>query len=411
MDDLRSDFIAETREMLDAIAGELVAWEANPCDRARLDAIFRFVHSVKGSCGFLDLPRLARLSHAAEDVLAEVRAGKRQPDAALVSAVLGIVDRIGELAQAVGSGESLPADEDRTLIAALRPGGVGPAPPPAGCHPPRSQTRTVRLPVELLDRIMGGVSDLVQARDALALRLGASGLDIATGEALARLSTSVAELQEAITRTRVQRLDQLFAALPRMVRDLSANLGRSVLLEVEGGDVELDREMIEAIRDPITHLIRNAIDHGIEPPDERRVAGKPPIGSLRVVARALCDEILIDTIDDGRGIDADRLVARAVDTGLLSAAAAAGLPLERKLALMFEPGVSTARAVTDISGRGVGMDVVHANVERIGGVTEVESRPGAGTRIRLRVPLKQATAAGAVPPLVAAPVPRSACCR
>ncbi|MET0269277.1 MAG: chemotaxis protein CheA [Sphingomonas sp.] len=390
MDDLLQDFIAETREMLAAIAGEIVAWEAEPADRARLDEIFRFVHTVKGSCGFLDLPRLARLSHAAEDVLGELRAGTRHADTALVSAVLGVVDRIGELAEAIETGASLPDEEDHRLIAALA---VAPpeilATPAAAVDQGQSRmvARTVRLPIDLLDRMMGGVSDMVLARNELARRLREHGVDTDLEAAFDRLSACVAEMRDAITRTRMQRIDTIFSTLPRLVRDLSAETGKHAALEVEGGDVELDREMIEMIRDPLIHVIRNAMDHGIEPPDERRRLGKPPVGRLAVSARQAGNQILIEIVDDGRGVDGDKVARKAVAAGIVSAEQAAAMSWSRKVELIFAPGLSTAEAITTLSGRGVGMDVVRANVERIGGLVEVESRVGAGSRVLLRVPL------------------------
>ncbi|MDO6413254.1 chemotaxis protein CheW [Sphingomonas sp. BIUV-7] len=390
MDDLLTDFIAETRETLDAIAGELVAWEADPGDRTRLDAIFRFVHTVKGSCGFLDLPRLQRLSHSAEDVLAEVRDGARTPDAALVSAVLAIIDRIGELTDAMESGESLPDGIDSLLIAALQPGEAEAVAGPAQAAPtnaPRVVSRSIRLPVDLLDRMMAGVSDMVLARNELSRALRSSGTDTAADVAFERLSQCVAEVRDAVTRTRMARIDGLFSVLPRMVRDLCSQLGRTVQLDIDGGDVELDREMIEMIRDPLTHIVRNAIDHGIELPEERIAAGKSASGRLRVSARQAGNQILIDAIDDGRGIDADRLVAKALAAGLVTAEQVAGMTLQRKLALIFLPGLTTASSVTEISGRGVGMDVVRANIERIGGMIDLDSRPGHGVRLTLRLPL------------------------
>jgi len=194
-------------------------------------------------------------------------------------------------------------------------------------------------------------------------------------------------MRDAITRTRMQRIENLFVALPRMVRDLSAELGKQVLVDIEGGDVELDREMIEMIRDPLTHIIRNAVDHGIEPPAERLKAGKREIGLVSVSARQSGNQILIDIQDDGRGIDGKKLVAKALDVGLLERDDAARLSPREQLALIFEAGLSTASEVTAISGRGVGMDVVRSNVERIGGIVEVDSTPGEGTRMTLRVPL------------------------
>ncbi|MEO7240774.1 MAG: chemotaxis protein CheW, partial [Sphingomicrobium sp.] len=197
----------------------------------------------------------------------------------------------------------------------------------------------------------------------------------------------IAEMRDAITRTRMQRVENLFVALPRMVRDLSAELGKQILVDIDGGDVELDREMIEMIRDPLTHIIRNAVDHGIEKPADRLQAGKREIGLLCVSARQSGNQILIDIQDDGRGIDGKALVEQAIAAGLIDKDEAAQLGRREQLALIFEAGFSTAQAVTAISGRGVGMDVVRSNVERIGGLVEIDSTPGKGTRMTLRVPL------------------------
>jgi two-component system chemotaxis sensor kinase CheA len=389
MDDLIGDFIAETRDMLGALGGEVVAWEAEPGDRARLDAIFRFVHTVKGNCGFFDLPRLNALSHAAEDSLAEVRSGKRKPDAALVSAVLAILDRIGELIEAMESGEAPPEDDDATLVAALTAEAVeetiAAVASATGRH--KAPARSIRLSVDLLDRMMNGVSDLVLARNELARRLRDAAIPVETEEAFERVSASIAEVREAITRTRMQRVETLFSPLPRMVRDLGSTTGKKVMLEIDGGDVELDREMIEMIRDPLTHIVRNALDHGIEAPPERRRVGKAEAGLLRVSARQAGNQILIEIADDGRGIDAEALVARALGNGLVTLDQAGRMSHERKLSLIFEAGLSTAKAVTSISGRGVGMDVVRANIERIGGLVDVDSVFGQGVRFTLRVPL------------------------
>ncbi len=390
MDDLIQEFIAETREMLDALGGEIVAWEADPSERGRLDAIFRFVHTVKGNCGFFELPRLEALSHAAEDALSDVRSGRREPDSRLVSAVLAVLDRIGEMVAALEAGEEFAGSGDAALIEALSEHAdadveAAPVAAPAGTR--AQPLRTIRLSVDLLDRMMSGVSDLVLARNELTRRLRETPADAGVHTAFEAVSTNIAEMREAITRTRMQRLENLFVALPRMVRDLAAELGKQVVVDIEGGDVELDREMIEMIRDPLTHIIRNSVDHGIEMPDVRRAAGKREIGVLNVCARQSGNQILIEVADDGRGIDGDKLVARAIAAGVLDAAAATQLSPVARNALVFGAGVSTAEAVTAISGRGVGMDVVRANVERIGGVVDLESRLGFGTRVTLRVPL------------------------
>jgi two-component system chemotaxis sensor kinase CheA len=391
MDDLIADFVAECREMLEALGGEIVAWEAEPDDRARLDSIFRFVHTVKGNCGFFEFPRLEALSHAAEDALADVRAGRRHPDGPLVSAVLAIIDRIGEMIAAIEAGEDMPAGDDSALIDALAPGAEGAAHPVVAIADGQGRAtaapRTIRLSVELLDRVMSTVSDMVLARNELARRLRESPTDVSVHGAFERLSAIIADMRDAITRTRMQRIENLFVGLPRMVRDLSAELGKQVLVDIEGGDVELDREMIEMIRDPLTHIIRNAVDHGIEKPAERLKAGKREIGILSVAARQSGNQILIDIHDDGRGIDGKKLVDKAIGAGLVDKADAAQLSPREQLALIFEAGLSTASQVTSISGRGVGMDVVRSNVERIGGIVEVDSKPGEGARMTLRVPL------------------------
>ncbi len=393
MDDLIADFVAECREMLEALGGEIVAWEASPDDRARLDNIFRFVHTVKGNCGFFDFPRLEALSHAAEDALADCRAGRRQPDPALVSAVLAVLDRISDMIAAIDAGEAMPDGDDQVLIEALAIGADGPTltAPTASTAETAGKVsaapRTIRLSVELLDRVMSGVSDMVLARNELSRRLREAPDDVAVAGAFERLSGIIAEMRDAITRTRMQRIENLFIALPRMIRDLSGELGKQVLVDIDGGDVELDREMIEMIRDPLTHIIRNAVDHGIEKPAERLKAGKREIGILTVSARQSGNQILIDIVDDGKGIDGAKLLEKAIANGLVDREEAHKLSRCEQLALVFEAGLSTAKSVTAISGRGVGMDVVRSNIERIGGVVEVDSAPGKGTRMTLRVPL------------------------
>ncbi|ANY19472.1 Chemotaxis protein CheA [Tsuneonella dongtanensis] len=396
MDDLLAEFLAETREMMEAIGGELVAWEADPADRARLDAIFRFVHTVKGNCGFFDFPRLEKLSHAAEDALAEVRAGRRTPNARLVTAVLAIVDRIGAMVDAIETGEDMPDGGDDVLLAAIEGDdddlgytaiSVSGADPGAARAQASAVQRTIRLPVGLLDDVMASVSDLVLARNDLARRIREAGSDHAIHGPFERLNTILDQVREAVTRMRMQRIETLYAALPRLVRDLAAELGKQVMIDLEGGEVELDREMIEMIRDPLTHIIRNAIDHGIEAPSQRIAAGKREIGTLVISARQSGNRIILSVADDGRGIDGQRLVEKALAAEVLTPAEASALSDRDRHALVFEPGLSTASAVTSVSGRGVGMDVVRANIERVGGSIQVDSTPGNGTRIVLSLPL------------------------
>lgn len=394
MDDLLAEFIAESRDMLEALSGEIVAWENEPGDRARLDAIFRFVHTVKGNCGFFEFPRLEALSHAAEDALADVRAGRRQPDQALVSAVLAVIDRIAEIVEAIGAGAELPADDDAPLIAALEGNGdeadrahAAPASSTNRSSRQSAMPRTIRLPIDLLDRVMSGVSDMAVARNDLARRLAQHEGETGLESPFNRLSAILGDLREAITRIRMQRIETLFSGFPRLVRDLSQELGKQVMVEVESGEVEIDREMIEVVRDPLVHLIRNAVDHGIEPPAERRAAGKREIGLLQISARQTGSEIRIGIVDDGRGIDGEKLVEKAIAAGLLTAEDATLLTTRERNALICEPGLSTAKEITAVSGRGVGMDVVRSNIEKIGGSLVIDSTPGSGTRMMLNVPL------------------------
>ena len=411
MDDLLADFVAETREMLEASEGEIIAWEADPADRARLDTIFRFVHTVKGNCGFFDFPRLAGLSHAAEDALADCRAGRRTPDRALVTAVLAIIDRIVAMVDAIEAGEEFPVGGDEALIAALEPGAesaTGDIAPPLEAHEVSDEggtgpakkpdapaaLRTIRLPVDLLDRVMSGVSDMVLARNDLAHRLRQAGTQPTIDGPFERLTTILSDVRDAITRMRMQRIETLFGALPRLARDLSNELGKQVMIDLEGGDVELDREMIEMIRDPLTHIIRNAIDHGIETPSQRLAAGKREIGILSIAARQSGNTISIVVSDDGRGLDEERIAAKAVATGLITAAERARMGREKILQLVFAPGFSTAETVSNISGRGVGLDVVRENLEKVGGSIKVTSTPGIGTLFTLQIPLTLSIIAG-----------------
>lgn len=411
MDEILAEFIAETLETLEVLSGEVVAWEADPTDSSRLDAFFRFFHTVKGSCGFLNLPRFERLAHAAEDVLAAVRRGERTADPATVTAVLAVMDRIGELARSIGEGEeaAVPESADDALLDALTDGASCPVETAtkiaaiidepvieildagADLNPSargrERAPRTIRLPLALIDQLMNGISDMVLARNDLARKMRDRGADPELEGSFERLSANVADLRDMISKTRMQRVDRLYAAIPRMVRDLSRDLNKKVGLELDGGDVEMDREMIEMVVDPLTHIVRNALDHGIEPAADRIAAGKSEAGLLRIVARQSGNQIVIEVADDGRGINRAALVDKAIKVGLVNATEAAALSDDEQLQLIFHPGLSTAAAVTAVSGRGVGMDVVRANIEQIGGVIGIESLDGRGTTITMRVPL------------------------
>jgi two-component system chemotaxis sensor kinase CheA len=387
MDEILQEFLSETAETMEEISGEIVAWEADPADSARLDSIFRFVHTVKGSCGFLDLPRIGALSHAAEDALDAARNGRRDPTPSLVTAVLAVIDRILSLTEEIASTGSEPKGNDRALIDAVhssdeaepasrseerratdRAAAPGDDRGGALATPAAQDWRTIRVPLNLLDSMMNGVSDMVLARNEVARVLRSDDASGALSGAFERLSASVADMRNSVSQMRMQRIEKLFAPLPRLIRDVSNELGKKVEVSIDGGAVELDREMIESIRDPLTHILRNAIDHGIEPPQSG-------------------NQIIIEVRDDGAGISTDRLVAKAIAAKVVSAGDARSLSAAEKLDLIFAPGLTTAGEVTTISGRGVGMDIVRANIERIGGVVDIDNDPGSGLSVTLRVPL------------------------
>ena len=400
VDDLLGDFVAETLETLETLSGEVVAWENDPADRQRLDAFFRFFHTVKGSCGFLNLPRIEKLAHTAEDVLSAIRNDERVPDPATVSSVLAAMDWIADMARAFAEGEAGPPEtEDAALLdlllappavsedASPSPGQSEPARPGQASAPRDRAPRTVRISLSLIDQLMNAVSDMVLARNELSRKLRDHHADPEVEGSFERLSACVADMRDMVSKTRMQRVDRLFTALPRMVRDLSHDLGKKIDLVLEGGDVEMDREMIEMVLDPLTHIVRNALDHGIETPINRLAAGKAETGIIRISARQSGNQIVIEVADDGRGIATDKLVAKALRLNLIGEADLPGMNHADRLALIFHPGLSTADQISAISGRGVGMDVVRTNVERIGGVVTLDSAVDRGTTLQLRVPM------------------------
>jgi len=255
----------------------------------------------------------------------------------------------------------------------------------------------IRVDVGLLDRLMNLVGELVLARNQLVQHAGGSG-DTALVATCQRLNLITSELQEGVMKTRMQPIDNVWSKFPRVVRDLSRACGKQVTLEMDGKSTELDKTIIETISDPLTHLVRNAIDHGIETPAQRGAAGKRPTGTLRLRAFHEGGRVNIEIADDGRGIDPDRVRAKAVERGLISAERVRAMSAQETINLIFLPGFSTAAQVTNVSGRGVGMDVVRSNVEKIGGSVEIDNRPGQGTSIRIRIPLTLAI----IPALVVA---------
>jgi two-component system chemotaxis sensor kinase CheA len=373
MDELLGDFLTETAENLQTVDNEIVLFERDPGNRDVLNNIFRLVHTIKGTCGFLNLPRLERLAHAAETVLGKVRDGQAAVSPAVVSETLAAIDGIKVILAALeASGKVELAPEP--VIAAEPDVGAG------------RGIQSIRVSVALLEQLMTTVSELVLTRNELLQHLRTLK-DDRLAVPLQRLSAQVGELQESVMRTRMQPISNAWSALPRLVRSLSVELGKPIELDMQGGETELDRQLLELIKDPLAHMVRNAADHGIETAEQRKAAGKDACGRIVLKAAQEGGHIVITLADNGRGIDVARLKAKAVALRLVTETDAAQLSALQAQRLVFHPGLSTAEQVTSVSGRGVGMDVVRANIEKIGGAIDIESTAGKGTQFTIRIPL------------------------
>ncbi|HMK40914.1 MAG TPA: chemotaxis protein CheW [Methyloceanibacter sp.] len=440
MDELLGEFLTETNEGLDQLDIELVRFEQDPNNAEMLNTVFRLVHTVKGTCGFLGLTRLAKLAHAAETLMGQYRDGAPVTVEG-VSVILKSIDRIKQILEGLERDGVEPQGSDADLIGKLQalalsaeavfvpveaafendrisvhaalddlerawraapgpeaeqfelaePNGSGDANPREG----QARAQTVRVSVDTLEHLMTTVSELVLTRNQL--------LDLVrrTGESefkspLQRLSTVTAELQEGIMKARMQPIANAWQKLPRLVRELSLELDKKIELDMIGADTELDRQVLEMIKDPLTHMIRNSADHGIESPAERVRTGKSEVGRIKLSAYQQGGYIVIEVADDGRGLDAERIRAKAHETGLASLSELDRLNDNDAFKFIFRPGFSTARAVSGVSGRGVGMDVVRNNIELIGGTVELKSTSKAGTTFVIKIPLTLAIMAALI---------------
>jgi two-component system chemotaxis sensor kinase CheA len=417
MDELLKDFLTETAEQIEAVGTQLVLLERDPSDAAMIASIFRLVHTIKGTCGFLGLTRLGQLAHAAETLIGRIRDGATPtPDA--VTVILAAIDRIKIVLAELERTAQEPDGDDSDLVQALelQTAAAGaskrqahvPAPeappqkqpgadaPPAvrAAEGPGLQIRrpeTIRVAVGALERIMLLVSELVLTRNQL-LELTRKQADDTIKAPLQRLSGLTSDLQDAIMRARMQPVGRLFSSLPRLVREVAGEVGKKIHLLTEGAETELDRQLIELIRDPLTHMIRNCAAHGIETPAERLDSGKPEAGTIRISASHEAGQITINVIDDGRGLDIPRIRQKAIALGLASEAEVARMGNDDICRFIFAPGFSTAGAVTSLSGRGVGMDVVRENIEAIGGSVSLSTTLGQGTCFSIKIPLTLAIA-------------------
>ena len=407
MDELLIDFLAETGESLTALDDALLRLERVPDDPAMLALVFRLVHTIKGTCGFLSLPRLERVAHAAEDLLSDVRDGTLQADAGLITVVLGALDRIKLIVAGIVATGLEPNGDDKPLIEQLaaKRAGQAPAPqtapspaepaevePPAdaealatgnGVSPP---AQTIRLDVSVLENLMTLVSELVLTRNQL-MQLARTEGDSRYTAPLQRLSHLTSDLQEGVVKTRMQPIMGAWNKLPRIVRDLAAEMGKQIDLVMLGKETELDRQVLELIRDPLIHMVRNSADHGLESTADRLAAGKPAIGTITLSSFHEGGQIVIEVADDGAGLPTERIRARALSHGLASASEIAAMTERQVQRFIFHAGFSTAPAITAVSGRGVGMDVVKTNIEQLGGLVDVRSVAGRGSTFTVKIPL------------------------
>jgi two-component system, chemotaxis family, sensor kinase CheA len=473
MDDLLSEFLTETSESLATLDVELVNLERNPNDAAILSNIFRLVHTIKGTCGFLGLPRLETLAHAGENVLGMFRNRELTVSASSVTLILQSIDRIKESLAYIEANETEPPGDDKDLIARLNavaaggdaavaaaPAAAAPSPEPAAssgpvlsehgfpvaadmlaevaaaqaagvksaseaeilremaaeraaeapvaevAHPPATiapppapiapageapkesavANQSIRVNVDLLENLMTLVSELVLTRNQL-LQMVRGRDDSEFAAPLQRLSHITTDLQEGVMKTRMQPIGNAWAKLPRIVRDLALETKKKIDLQMYGAETELDRQVLELIKDPLTHMVRNSADHGLEMPADRQMAGKPETGVITLNAYHEGGHIIIEIADDGRGLNIDRIREKVIDNGLASEAELDSMSDQQVCQFIFRAGFSTAAQVTSVSGRGVGMDVVRTNIEKIGGTIELKTVQGRGTTFVIKIPL------------------------
>lgn len=455
MDDLLRDFLAESAENLAQLDRDVVELERDPSNTALLNSIFRTIHTIKGTCGFLGLDRLEAVSHSTESVLDLLRQGVVGVAPEVVSDILRAVDVIKTILAGLEATEREPLGEDSLLIGMLEtwldgapapedqawdpellepiqpqvvtgaptapgsptdaaPAGPVHVAPPTGEHPAEDAAEhpaehaevavstppiptgvdastavaasSLRVSIAVLDSLMNLAGELVLTRNQL-LELCARQEGSPYGAPVQQLSRVTAELQSVVMKTRMQAVGSAWGKLPRLVRDIARETEKQIELELRGADTELDRQLVQALQDPLTHMVRNSADHGIESPAARRAAGKPDVGTISLNAYHESGNVIVEIVDDGAGIDPARVRAKAIERGLVRREIAEGMSDSQVLRYIFEPGFSTAETVTHLSGRGVGMDVVRSNIERVGGTVELHSARGHGCTVRVKLPL------------------------
>jgi chemotaxis protein histidine kinase CheA len=460
-DAIIKEFLVESYENLDRLDQDLVVLEKDPSNRDTLASIFRTIHTIKGTSGFLAFKGLEALTHVGENLLARLRDGLLALTPEITSALLAMVDAVREMLKSIDKTGKEGERQDQELIARFIvllekksetaskqleiseavPASKPPAPPAPNfgdiliqsgaartsdveaalqqqqsgdprhigeilvekgtvkgqdivdalntqqqARPQSASDSTIRVDVGQLDRLMNRVGELVLLRNQI-VQYTNSTEDSELLGASQRLNLLTTELQESVMKTRMQPIGNVWSKFPRTVRDVALGFGKQVRIEMEGKETELDKTIIEAIKDPLTHLVRNAVDHGIESPEARRAAGKNPEGLLFLRAFHEGGQVNIEVTDDGAGLDYEKIRNKAIQKGAISADQASRMT-EREISnLIFLPGFSTAEKVSNVSGRGVGMDVVRTNIEKIGGTVDVQSKPGQGSIVRMKIPL------------------------
>jgi two-component system chemotaxis sensor kinase CheA len=406
LDTIAKEFVVESNENLDQLEIDLMALEGNPSSRETLASIFRTVHTIKGAAGFMRLPKLEALAHSGESLLSRLRDGVLVINPVITSALLALADCIRQMLTHIEQAGTEGDTDGTAIVERLARVGEGagqtrpqqhdgdlPTQTAAGMRPDPSEGNravltnvNVRVSVEHLDKLMNLVGELVLARNEI-VQLSAVQESSVLLNTSQRLNSITTLLREGIMKTRMQPIDKVWNKLPRVVRDASQYCGKRVRLEMEGKDTELDRTLIEAIQDPLTHVIRNSIDHGLEAPEKRIAAGKSAEGRICLRAFHEGGQVTIEVSDDGAGIDVAAIRRKALERGLITPEQSRGMSEQEAMSMVFLPGLSTAEKVTSMSGRGVGMDVVKTNIEQIGGKVSIHSEAGVGTTLRMRIPL------------------------
>lgn len=445
--ELLDGFLTETTELLEKLDDDLVSLEKNVDDTELMNRIFRSIHTVKGASSFLGFDLLVRVTHKTEDVLNRLRKGELVVTPEVMDVILEAVDLVKVLVNDIKAGDVQEREVEGTIakleplmtsaaavaappageppaaadapqaaepaspVAETAPAGpqgspapetkapVKAAPPvPAKTNKPQSEdlsdNTTVRIDVKRIDDLMNQVGELVLERNRM-LQLDSdfrSGTNLDNfseefGKLAKRINFITSEVQMQVLKIRMIPVEKVFKKFPRIVRNISRDMGKEVDLQIFGEETELDRSVVDEIGDPLTHLIRNALDHGIEMPEDRVKAGKPRMGTVVLSANHEGNQIVISIKDDGKGIDPERIAAKALDKGLLTQAQLAAMGTREVLDLIFLPGFSTKEVTTDLSGRGVGMDVVRTNIKRLNGIIDIKNELGQGTQFLLRLPL------------------------